>query len=189
MPNLSDIKKIEKKPAPQTEQPAPTQKEQTRPKTQTKQQKTLSWETPEYLYTKKSPDWYWSLGIITLALFGVAVWQQNFLFAIMIIIGSFAIVLYAVRYPRTIKIVISIRGVEIDSRLYPYETLKSFWIFYHPGGVKELSVLSEKVFMPRIMVPLGDTDPVELRELLIEFLPEKAHEESLTDTIARRLGF
>lgn len=173
---LKELKKPKKQPP--TTEPSPTQK-----------QKEIAWDAPEYIYVEKTADWYWSLGIITAALAGIAIWQGNFLFALIALVGGFAVALYAVRKPRTIHISISIRGIEIDSRIYPYESLDSFWIFYHPGGVKELSIMSEKMFMPRIPAPLGAIDPNDVRELLLEFLPEKRQEESLVDVITRRLGF
>ncbi|MEK7576575.1 MAG: hypothetical protein AAB482_02665 [Patescibacteria group bacterium] len=197
MPTFSDIKKIERKPALQHDRPISTTKHKApdEPRPQkikqeiTRKNISIAWKAPEYVYYKKSPDWYWSLGILGAALIGVALWQNNFLFALITLVGTFAIALYAVRKPRTIEIKISIKGVEIDNTLYPYESLKSFWIFYRPGGVKELSLMSEKMFMPRIAIPIGDIDPVELRDLLIQSIPETAQEESFADAIARWLGF
>lgn len=188
MSPFSDVKKIEKK-QPPVEELLAAAKQKKQKKEEQARPKQISWDTPEYILYKKTADWYWSLGIISTALVGIAIWQQNFLFALIALIGGFAVALYAVRIPRIIHITISIKGVEIDDRVYPYETLSSFWIFYRPGGTKELSLLSEKIFMPRIAIPLGNADPNEIRDLLIEFMPEKVQEESLTDVIARRLGF
>lgn len=187
MAPFMDVKKIERDP-----EPPPKQEEPVKQKSQKiKQEKmrSISWSAPEYTYYKKTPDWYWSLGIFGVSFIAIAIWQNNFLFALISLLGMFAIALFAVRTPRTIEVKISEKGIEIDSTLYPYESLKSFWIFYRPGGIKELSLMSEKMFMPRISIPLGDIDPTELRELLIQSLPETIQEESFADTIAHRLGF
>jgi len=48
---------------------------------------------------------------------------------------------------------------------------------------------SKKLFMPTILIPLGDTDPNIIREHLLKFLKEERHEESITQTISRLLGF
>jgi hypothetical protein len=43
--------------------------------------------------------------------------------------------------------------------------------------------------MPAVSIPLGDTDPNILREHLLKFVKEKRHEESITETLSRLLGF
>ena len=149
----------------------------------------ITWQTPEYAYYSKSVDWYWALVIITIALAGVAIYTYNFLFAVLIVIGAFAIAMYAVRTPRIVTVVISGQGVQIDDRLFPYDALQSFWIFYHPGRLKELSLRSEKIAMPHIKIPLGSTDPNEVRELLLKYIDEVPQTESLIDTLAHFLGF
>ncbi len=149
----------------------------------------IEWQTPEYLYYEKSADWYWTLGIVTLGLVIVAVITHNVLFASLIVVGSFALVLYAVRAPRTIMIRISGSGVRINDRLFPFEALQSFWIFYRPGGLQELSLRSQKAIMPHIKIPLGDTDPNEVREFLKQYLDEEIQHESLIDILAHIIGF
>ena len=144
----------------------------------------LSWRAPEFVYYQKSPDWYWALAIITLALIIVAILQKNFLFGVLAMIGSFAVLLYSVRRPKMCTIVLSGAGVQIDDRLFPYDALKSFWIFYPQGGEKELSLRSERAIMPHIKIPLGTTNPSEVRKFLISYLPEQKQEESFIDILA-----
>jgi len=88
-----------------------------------------------------------------------------------------------------IEVTISGQGVQINNRLFPYETLQSFWIFYRPGDIKEVSFRSQKIVMTHIKVPLGNQDPNTVRKLLLEFLPEKPQKELLIDTITRVLRF
>lgn len=150
---------------------------------------TVRWQAPEYTYYPKSSDWYWVLGIIALALLVYAIMAGNFLFAVLILVGSFALMMYGERHPRIVTVSISGEGVRIDDRLFPYETLHSFWIFYRAGGLKELSIESEKMLMPHLKIPLGDADPTQVRSVIVEYLPEKPQEESFIETIARRIGF
>jgi len=149
----------------------------------------ISWEAPEYVYIKKSPDWYWAVGILTIGLFVVALVFNNFLFGIFMLLGGFTIALYGARPPRMVQFMISAEGIRIENRVYPYESLKSFWIFYHPPHIKELSVESEKMLMPQIKIPLGDINPAQVRAYLQQFIPERQQEESLIDTVTRFLGF
>ncbi|MDP3795111.1 MAG: hypothetical protein Q8R13_04265, partial [bacterium] len=80
-------------------------------------------------------------------------------------------------------------GVTIDARSHPYETLSSFWIFYDPPHVRELSLRSKQRFLPYIRIPLADQNPVEIRRLLIQYLPERRHRQSLVDDLARQVRF
>ena len=149
----------------------------------------ISWQTAEYQYYQKSRDWFWALFIMTAAFLVVAIITRNFLFGALMIIAGFTIALLGGKKPRQVEITLSGRGIQIENNLYLYETLTSFWIFYHPPDSKELSLKSEKGFMPYIKIPLGNTDPALVRRFLLEFLPEATQEESLIDIIARKLKF
>jgi len=81
------------------------------------------------------------------------------------------------------------RGLQIDSRLFPYENLRSFWIHYEPPAKKNIVIEPKKLFMPAIIIPLGDADPNIIREHLLKFLKEERAEESIAQTISRLLGF
>ena len=167
--------------------------EQTEPEKDTALQNqtvaSLSWQAPEYVYTKKSPDWYWAVGIVTMGIFVVAIIFDNFLFGAFVLLGGFTIALYGARPPRIITFTLSIEGIRIENRVYPYESLRSFWIFYRPPEIKELSIESQKMIMPQIKIPLGDTNPAEVRAYLVQFMPERQQEESLIDTAVRFIGF
>ena len=111
------------------------------------------------------------------------------LFGIFIIISSFTILLYAIRKPRDIKVTLSGRGIEVDNNLYTYDSIDSFWIFYEPPEIKELSLKSKKTFSIYQKIPIGDADPNKIRNFLLKLLKEEHQEESLTDTIMRFLKF
>ena len=149
----------------------------------------ISWQAPEYQHVPKSRDWYWAVGILTIGLFVVALLFSNFLFGIFVLLGGFTIALYGARAPQTVAFSLSVEGIRIQNRVYPYESLQSFWIFYHPPHVKELSVESQKMIMPHIKIPLENQNPAKIRAYLQQFLPERQQEESLIDVGMRYFGF
>lgn len=148
-----------------------------------------SWEAEEYPYHEKTPDWYWAVGIVTLGFFIVAVILKNLLFALLILVGGFTFAMYGARRPKTVSFAITSRGVKIANTLYPYDALQSFWLNYDPPQVKELYIISKKVLLPQLSIPLGRADPNEIREHLLKFLEEREIQESLMDTIARFFRF
>lgn len=149
----------------------------------------LEWECYEYEHYEKSPDWYWAFGVVALGLLVVAFIFKNFLFGAIILIGAFAILIYASRRPAIITVTLTSRGVKVNSRLYPYQSIKSFWVEYDPPFRKELILESDRLAIPLITLHLHDTDPLIVREYLRHFLREKHHEESFATTISRLLKF
>ena len=103
--------------------------------------------------------------------------------------AGFVILLYGAKKPRLVSFSITPRGIAIGKRLYPYNDLKSFWLHYDPPRKRELSLRSKKTLMPSIVLPLGQTDPNEVRTILTKFLKEEEQEESMIDTISDHLKF
>ncbi len=129
-------------------------------------------------------------GIIFLILFGFLVWgffTNNFLLSIIAILIGLLFYLLERREAREYKFKITWEGVEAYGNLYEYDSLENFWIFYdkEEDGKKELSLKSKKIFSPYIRIPLKDMDPVEVREILINFLPEEKHEEGVVDFLEK----
>ena len=149
----------------------------------------IEWIAPEFEQYEKSKSWFITTGLIAGALFLLAIFTKNLLFALMIALAYFVISTYASKKPREIKLSITPKGIKIEQTLYNFENLRSFWLFYDPPEVKELSIRSKKTIMPYIKIPLGEQDPVEVRQMLIKYLPERKHKESLVDNLARQIRF
>lgn len=150
----------------------------------------LSWEAPEFDTYKKSRGWHVALfGIAGLLIF-ITVLLENYTAAAFFGIAAAVVYLYGNKEPRVLTFAISGKGIEIAGRLYVYESLRSFWIFYEPHARRsELSLRSNKTLMPYIRIPLGSTNPVTVHALLSRFLPERKHADSVADTLSRKAGF
>lgn len=148
----------------------------------------ITWTAPEFNYTPKGPDWYWTLGIITTTLVIIALLTGNVLFAIILIIGGLGLGYQAGKKPRVVEITVDDRGVRSEDTLYPYSSLKSFRIENNKHEQK-LILQSEKSLMPFIIIPINEADPEQLRHYLLQFLPEEQHKEPLSQKIMEYLGF
>ncbi len=149
----------------------------------------IEWVAPEFTKYKKNKQWFVLPTLIALAVIIVAILLKNVLLIIIIILVTFIIYIYALKEPKKIKFSISGKGIQINEHLHELKDLRSFWIFYDPPGIKEISLRSKKMFMPYIKIPLGKQNPVEVRKLLLKFLPEKKHRESKIDELARKSKF
>ena len=89
--------------------------------------------------------------------------------------------------PQTINFSINADGIIAGNEIYEFEDLKSFWIFYDPPHEKILSLQSKGKFTPHIHIPIGNENPVKIREILIDFIPEEKQEHTLVDAAERFL--
>lgn len=149
----------------------------------------LEWTAPEFEYYRKDKSWLITVSLIAAGLLLWALFTKNIIFALLIGLSYFTIIVYGLKKPALVKLAITPKGVKINQTLYEFDNLKSFWIFYQPPRVKEISLRSKKIIMPYIKIPLGEQNPVEVRRILLKYLPEKRHKESLVDNLARNLRF
>jgi len=83
-----------------------------------------------------------------------------------------------------------IDGVAVNNTLFHFDDLEAFNVLYEPGETMTVILRSKHRFAPYVHLELGDTDPVEVREVLYELMDEDQElEEPMADIIARRLGF
>lgn len=148
----------------------------------------IEWDAPEHHHTEKNNDWYWAVGIITITAAVISVVLNNVMFAILIVVSAFALVVHAAKRPKVVHIEINDRGIVIDRVLYPFLTLESFWIDAHEFPSKIL-LKSHKLFMPYITVHIEDVDPEQVRDILLNYIAETEHIEPLSQKILERFGF
>ena len=149
----------------------------------------LEWSAPEFAPNADRGTLLLAAGALLVIGGIVAVILGNYLFAVFLWVAGGLVASYAFRKPLEIRSAVTSRGLVVSNRLYEFENLDSFWIFYDPPLFRELSLHSKKMFMPFVRVPLGELDPLRLRGVLLRFLKEEKQEESLIDIIAKRLGF
>jgi hypothetical protein len=149
----------------------------------------FQWEAPEYEYIEKHPKWYWVMGLALLAIIVYAIITNSILMAILFILIGMLGYVYAEREPRPIRMEINPDGVVVDKIMYEYDDLKSFWIFFEvEAGFKVLSLHSKKTFLPHIHIPVGDANPILIREVLLNYLPELRQEMTIVDRFSLMIG-
>ncbi|MEK7184942.1 MAG: DUF5673 domain-containing protein [Patescibacteria group bacterium] len=148
----------------------------------------ISWETPEHSHVEKNNDWYWAVSIITITAAALAFIFNNFIFGIFILVASFSLVVHSSKKPKIIRCEINDRGIVIDSILYPFLTLESFWIDAHIRPAK-IIIKSNKTFMPYITIQIEEVDPEEVRDILLNYIAETIHIEPISQKILERFGF
>ena len=149
----------------------------------------INWQAYEYHHEPKSVDWFWAVAIIALCVTILSILYSDILFAIVVLIGTATLCIYAVRPPELVRFELNEKGVVIEDKMYPYATLESFWVeeaaYPHP----KLLIKSKKFIMPLIVIPIDEVHPEDVRQYLLPYLPEVEHFEPVSQKIMEYLGF
>ena len=148
----------------------------------------ITWEGYPHYHAERGSDWFWILGIITIAVTVATVVLGDILFGIVIFIAGIVAGLQAMHEPKMIPFSITSRGITIDEKTYPYATLESFYIDDEHRHGPHLLIKSQKLFMPLIIVPLPEDAVDDVEEMIANRLPEEHLEEPLVNVILEFLG-
>ncbi len=150
----------------------------------------VSWETPEYLKHERAHWWYWLYGIAIACMLIYAVVTSNFLFAVILIIGTLTLIISDARHPEPIIVVITTEGVVVGNRFYDYDEMRHFTIIYKPmHDVRRVYFEFKSAIKHRLSLPLHDVDPIIVRDNLLKYIPEdlERDEEPLSEVLGRLL--
>lgn len=149
----------------------------------------LSWQILEYKKKEKTVDWYWAVGVIAFSLAVIAIIVGDGLFAIFIIIATAILLSFSNTEPRMFVVNVDKRGINVGSDKYPFATLDEFWIDITDENSPKILLKSKKVFMPLIVIPVEDHHHLDIRDFLLQYLPEKEMHEPLSQKVMEKLGF
>lgn len=151
--------------------------------------RSVTWEAPEHHHIEKTHDWYWALGILTIASTVTALFLGNILFGMLILIGGGILSIAAAREPQIITFAVTARGIRVGNELFPYSSLEAFNIDEENLLGPQLIVKSKKMFMPMIVIPLPEDVIDEVDDIVGERLPEEELEEPFFNKVLEFLGF
>jgi hypothetical protein len=151
----------------------------------------FEWYGKEYDPNPKSADWYWALGIITVALAIASLLFVDYLLALLIVIAGVALSLHAARHPPTHRFALTTEGLLIDNDLHPYSSMHSFSMLEYVKGGRPplLSIKTHSWFSPHLLISLNDVDADALYTYLLDRIEEGEHKHTLSDLVAAWLGF
>jgi len=147
----------------------------------------MKWQTLEYPEKHRGKDWFFAVWLLAVSGAATSFILANFLFGVLIIVGTIGLTLFATRKPNLLNISIEERGVRIDKQFYFYKDIDSFWA--EEGETPRLFIGLKKALLPYIVISIEDYSPEEIRDYLSRYLEEKEHTESLFEVLMDRLGF
>ena len=140
------------------------------------EKKEILWTTKEFVYREKSVDWYWYFGLLVIILISVALYLSNIMFAFIIAIGAFILLIFATKKPRDIDYRIDKKGISFDGQFYDNRDILSFCIVNDKKKCTEKILLLQlkKATALLIIIPLSeDLNLDELHTFLLNSIEEK----------------
>lgn len=147
----------------------------------------LWWETlkhmPPILESKATRAWIIFAFIVIV---GYSLYTNSPLMAITFILIAMVGYLLFNRPGEIILLSISGKGIAVGPEFYEYDSIGSFWIVEdHPHFPNYLIIQTGGILSPRVHIPLEENHPEEIRDILLNFIPEIKHEPNMVDTIER----
>ncbi|MFZ2500838.1 MAG: hypothetical protein WAW90_02505 [Minisyncoccia bacterium] len=151
----------------------------------------LEWEGREYEHSPKSADWYWALGIITVAGAIAAILFSSFLIAVLIVVAAASFALHANNKSNLHHFKLVETGLMIGDDIHPFEQMTSFTVLEDIEGKFPplLSIKTENWHSPHLMIPLEGVDADLVYAYFLHHVDESAHHHTFADLVAVWLGF
>jgi len=145
------------------------------------------WQAPEYEVFERDKKWYIYITLALAFVIGYAIYTNGIVMAITFILIGVVGYIHINKEPRTLDFMITHAGVLAGREIYEFDNLLSFWIFYEEAGKKVISLRTKSHLVPYVYIPIHEEDPVELREILMEHVPEVKQEEGIMEIAERVL--
>jgi len=134
-----------------------------------------------------------AIAIFAVILFGVGTFfiffQKNIFATAFFFAASIFLLASAKKKPPEADFVVGPLSVKVGPSEHAFKDIKSFWVEYNPEGTKELSLQLKKWYLPYLKIPLHHQNPVQIRMILLKFIPEVEHEDTILNVLERVLGF
>lgn len=151
---------------------------------------TISWQVETHEHKERSTDWYWGLGLGSVAAAAISLFFSNVLFAAIILLAAGSIATLVARGPREHWVKVDARGVSLDGTLYQYRSIRSFWVESetHTRGPR-LLISTSGFFSPQLVIPLENSIRAQnVRAFLRRFAKEEEQEPHLGEHLAELFG-
>ena len=147
----------------------------------------IHWRDYEYAHRPRSVDWFWGLGLGSILIAIASIYFGNLLFGLLVIVAALTLGISAIREPKEIDYILADKEVHMGTTTYSYRNLKSFFVdeqIHH----NKLILMRNRTFMPEIILTIHDHSAEEVRDFMLDKLPEVEHGEPFLHALGERLG-
>ena len=147
-----------------------------------------SWQVDEYEKRARSKKWYILAAVAAFLMMLFSFFTSDFLFAVIIVIASLIFILHSGHEPDRVTISLTEEGIIVGRNFYDYDDIKNFAVVFKPRkDVKNLYIEFKTVLKHRLTIPLGNKDPLFVRDNLLKYLSEDLErtDEPMSESLAR----
>jgi hypothetical protein len=149
----------------------------------------ISWSASEFIAHKKDVGWYVILALITLAIAAVTyILTHDKMSTAVIVLAGGIFGFYAARKPRLLNYKIDRSGVTIQTKLFGYDTFKSFAVI-EDSALPNIVLLPLKRFMPRLSIYLDPSSEGKVIKALTERIPQDSYQQDIIERLMQRVRF
>ncbi len=146
----------------------------------------ITWSAFEYIHQEKGKTWFTIFSVITLAFLALAIYLQQWSFAVLIVVIAAVIVVSSKRPPRELTYGLSDEGLSIDGKMHPFEAFKAFGVI-HDGLEYSIMLIPTQRFQPGVTVYFPEEAGEDIVDLLGSVLPMKDLKLDAVDRVVRLL--
>jgi hypothetical protein len=148
----------------------------------------VAWEASEYIHRAKDSRWGIAFGVVVLVILGVAVWLQEWIFAVLVVVMGGAMGYFAFRPPQTKRYTLTHDGLEVDGKLFLLSDYRAFGVLAEDAFYSAMLIPTAR-FKPALTVYFAEDDAEKIISILGEHLPVEDIKPDPVDVIMRRLHF
>ncbi len=148
----------------------------------------MHWSAPEFEMFEKDKKRLSYIALVLLVIIVYATFTNNPIMAIVFVLIGIVAYMQLNKEPRILDFRIVPKGVLAGNEIYEFENMRSFWIFYDPKYKKIISLHTKNYLTPFVHIPVENEDPVEIRRILLKYIPEIKQEHNFAEILERFLG-
>lgn len=146
----------------------------------------VTWVAHEYIHQEKGTMWFVIFAVIIVALLGVAIFFQQWSFAVLIVVIAAVIVVSSKRPPRELTYSLTDDGLMIDDKLHSFSNFKSFGVI-RDGEEFSIMLIPTQRFQPGVTVYFPEEAGEDIVDMLGSRLPMKDLKLDAVDRLVRLL--
>jgi hypothetical protein len=150
--------------------------------------KEILWTASEFIAHSKSTGWYALLVLATVIACTIAFFLADIFTVVIIAIMAILFGVVAARKPRELPYKVDANGIQVDKKLYPFSSFKSFSIIQEEG-IESIWFMPLQRFMPGLSIYFAPQDGQKIVNLLGEFLPYEQRKLDAVGNLMHRIRF
>ncbi|HEU5187195.1 MAG TPA: hypothetical protein VFT87_01690 [Candidatus Saccharimonadales bacterium] len=148
----------------------------------------VEWEASEYVHHSKGAGWFILVALATLSGLAVALYFQQWLFAVLVVAMGIAFGIFGRRQPRVLHYGLSNSGLTISAKQYSFADFRAFGVRTE-GAFYTVMLVPVKRLAPGLNIYFSETEADQVLGILGSHLPMEQMEADPIDFIMSKLRF